>query len=159
MIVKGIGVWAGHFLIVVGLTDILDGWLARRTKQESPVGALLDPVADKILLCVAVIFLVARNDPGLSPTLATLILVREFFVSGLRAVLASFGVVMGAGRVGKIKTFFQFCGLVGLCWAIEWKHPFFSVGALVFLWSSVFLSYASMLKYSYIAYQELKSKM
>jgi len=67
-------------------------------------------------------------------------------------------VVMGAGRIGKMKTLFQISGLVGLMWAISSPIPFFIIGGQTLLWISVVLSYGSMAKYSWIAYRELRAK-
>jgi CDP-diacylglycerol--glycerol-3-phosphate 3-phosphatidyltransferase len=159
LIVRGEGWYAGFLIIIAGLSDILDGWIARHYKQESALGTLMDPVADKLLLCVGAIYLVARPEQHFSALVATLLLSREFFVTGLRAVLASVGVVMGAGRLGKFKTLFQISGLVGLMWAISEPIPFFIYGGQALLWISVVLSYGSMAKYSWIAYRELKTKL
>ena len=155
-IARGAGLWAAGLMILAGVSDVIDGWLARKHQQESAIGALMDPVADKILLCVAAIYLVARPDQPFSPLLATLLLAREFFVSGLRAVLANVGVVMGAGKLGKYKTLFQISGIVGLFLAMDFPIPFFDLGGKTLLWISVVLSYSSMIKYSWVAFQELK---
>lgn len=159
LIVRGEGWWAGFLIIIAGLSDILDGWVARHYKQESALGALMDPVADKLMLCVGSIYLVARPEQHFSALVATLLLSREFFVTGLRAVLAEAGLVMRAGRQGKAKTLFQISGLVGLMWAISSPIPFFIYGGQALLWISVGLSYSSMAKYSWIAYQHLKSTL
>jgi CDP-diacylglycerol--glycerol-3-phosphate 3-phosphatidyltransferase len=91
----------GIFL-VAALSDWLDGWLARRRGQVTTLGALLDPVADKLLTSAAFISLVEMD---LAPAWMVVIIVgREFAVSGLRSVAASHQVPFGASRWGKGKT-------------------------------------------------------
>lgn len=154
--------WAVTTLTVAGLSDVVDGWYARRFKQESAFGKLLDPVADKIVLCVAVLFLVARNDGILNPWLGTLLLAREFFITGLRAIAASAGIVIAASQMGKMKTLFQMIGLgcviVGDAWrpfADGTPVPGRLLGSIL-LWVSVVLSYWSMSKYLALVYAKMK---
>ncbi|MEO5666436.1 MAG: CDP-diacylglycerol--glycerol-3-phosphate 3-phosphatidyltransferase [Bdellovibrionota bacterium] len=166
LVEKGYGEWGLVVLILAGLTDLFDGYFARRLRQESDVGRLMDPVADKIFLCVAVIFLMARSpypsilnpDPNLSPWLAVLLLAREFLVTGLRAMAASVGMIIAAGQVGKIKTVLQFVGLgcIMLGGTIG-EISLFSCGEVI-LWASVVLSYWSMSTYSYRVYLAFKAK-
>lgn len=94
----------GLFLLA-SLTDVADGWLARRRRQVSRLGILLDPIADKILISSAFISLVENR---LAPAWAVVIVVgREFAVSGLRAVAAAEGWAIPASRAGKLKMFSQ----------------------------------------------------
>jgi len=96
----------GVFLLAA-LTDLLDGWLARRFKLETRLGKLLDPAADKILMAAAFISLVELN-PGLVPAwMVVAIISRELAVSGLRSFAAAEHLVIGASFAGKIKTFVQ----------------------------------------------------
>ncbi len=94
--------------IVAALTDIVDGWLARRGAQVTRVGKLLDPLADKLLVATALIVLLAV---GRIPTWATALVVvivgRELAVTGLRGLASAGGRVMAASGLGKIKTVFQ----------------------------------------------------
>jgi len=162
----GMGGWGLVVLIIAGLTDLFDGYFARRWRQESDVGKLMDPVADKIFLCVAVIFLLARDpypsvlnpDPNLSPWLAVLLLAREFLVTGLRAMAASVGMILAAGQVGKIKTLLQFVGLGAVMLGGHvGELSLYSVGELC-LWFSIIMSYWSMTTYSYNVYLAFKAK-
>src|ERR671919_2671444 len=87
--------------LFAAITDVLDGWIARRRKQVSRFGILLDPIADKLLISAAFISLVENT---LAPAWAVCIIVgREFAVSGLRSVAAADGVVISASRMGKFK--------------------------------------------------------
>jgi CDP-diacylglycerol--glycerol-3-phosphate 3-phosphatidyltransferase len=94
----------GLFLLAA-LTDFLDGFLARRNKQVTNLGKLLDPAADKILTSAAFISLV---ELGLAPAwMVVIIVAREFAVSTLRSVAASQNLVLAAATSGKIKTVLQ----------------------------------------------------
>lgn len=100
---------------VAAATDWLDGYLARKMGLVTPLGKLLDPLADKILVCAAFVFFSVQ---GFCPVWATaLIIAREFLVTGLRQIAVEAGQVLAADRLGKWKTTFQltFC-ITGLVW-------------------------------------------
>ncbi len=98
--------------LVASLTDILDGHLARRRKQVSKFGALLDPIADKLLVSAALIVLVEKN---LAPAWAVVVIIgREFVVTGLRSIAATEGIVISAQKVGKLKMWAQCVAIVAL---------------------------------------------
>ncbi|MBX7174881.1 MAG: CDP-diacylglycerol--glycerol-3-phosphate 3-phosphatidyltransferase [Pyrinomonadaceae bacterium] len=98
--------------LTASLTDILDGHLARRRNQVSKLGALLDPVADKLLVSAALIALVEKH---LAPAWAVVIILgREFAVTGLRSVAASEGLIIHAQKIGKIKMWAQCVAIVAL---------------------------------------------
>jgi len=104
------------FAILAGLTDLLDGWLARRYHVESDFGKLMDPLADKIFMTTAFIMLVGK---GLLPGwVAVAVLSREFLVTGLRLLATNKGEVIPADRTGKLKTFLQMMFLIfgGILW-------------------------------------------
>lgn len=87
------------------LTDWVDGWIARRNNLVSDLGKLLDPLADKILICAAFLLLLER---GFVPLWAVVIIMaREFLVTGLRALIAARGAVLAAASSGKWKTLAQ----------------------------------------------------
>src|SRR5437762_9971437 len=91
--------------LTAALTDMLDGWLARRWQQISRLGILLDPIADKLLISSAFISLVENR---LAPAWAVVIIIgREFAVSGLRSIAASEGWMIAASPMGKFKMFSQ----------------------------------------------------
>ncbi|HTP87351.1 MAG TPA: CDP-diacylglycerol--glycerol-3-phosphate 3-phosphatidyltransferase [Bryobacteraceae bacterium] len=92
------------FLVAAG-TDLLDGWLARRWKQITTVGTLLDPIADKLLISAALISLVQIR---LVPAWIVIVIIgREFAVSGLRSIAAAEGYTIRASELGKTKMLMQ----------------------------------------------------
>ena len=94
--------------VLASFTDFVDGFLARILKQQSRLGEMLDPIADKIIVVTALILLV--KDDTISNTniiAAIIILCREILVSGLREYLAKFKLKMPVSQLAKVKTFFQ----------------------------------------------------
>ena len=97
--------WATAVFVVAMATDQIDGWLARRRGTSSPLGKLLDPVADKVLVLAALVMLVGE---GVAPGwMVALIVVREILVSGLRLAAVERGVVLAARDLGRAKTWTQ----------------------------------------------------
>lgn len=113
---------AGHWIalvsfVVAAISDFVDGWLARKLGLVTPMGKLMDPLADKVLVCSAFVYLSAE---GLCPVWVTVvILAREFLVTGLRQIAVEAGQVMAADRLGKWKTGLQltFC-ITCLVWFV-----------------------------------------
>ena len=107
--------------LVASMTDIFDGYLARRRNQVSTLGKFLDPIADKLLVSAALIVLVEKH---LAPSWAVVIILgREFIVTGLRSIAASEGLVIEAQRVGKIKMWAQCVAIVALLVAAANGNP------------------------------------
>jgi CDP-diacylglycerol--glycerol-3-phosphate 3-phosphatidyltransferase len=97
--------WATGVFIVAMTTDWFDGRIARRHGRSSPLGSLLDPVADKLLVLTVLIVLI---DQGIFPGwMVAAIVAREFLVSGLRLAAMERGVIMHARDLGKLKTWSQ----------------------------------------------------
>jgi len=114
--------WATAVFIVAMATDQVDGWLARRRNQTSLFGALLDPVADKCLVLVALVMLVAE---GVAPAwMVGAIVAREIAVSGLRLAAIERAVVIAARDLGKLKTWAQSVAVAvgGLAAAGAWDE-------------------------------------
>jgi cardiolipin synthase len=105
--------------VLAAVTDFLDGWIARKFKVESLLGAILDPIADKVLVAGAIVGLVAAGQVDLAWP-GGLILFREFAISALREVLAPRGLRLPVTLLAKGKTSLQLCGLgvamAGLIW-------------------------------------------
>ena len=103
---------AAVIFLVASLTDLLDGYLARRRKEVTQFGKFLDPVADKLLIVSALILLVAN---GRVPAwLAIVIIGREFAVTAFRAIASSEGVIIAAEGTGKYKMFLQTVAIIFL---------------------------------------------
>ncbi len=115
--------------VIAAISDFVDGWLARKMGLVTPLGKLMDPLADKILVSAAFVFL---TEKLLCPVWVTaLIIGREFMVTGLRQIAVEAGQVIAADRLGKWKTGFQltFC-ITGLVWLtvdhMTVSHPILS---------------------------------
>jgi CDP-diacylglycerol--glycerol-3-phosphate 3-phosphatidyltransferase len=94
--------------IVAAVSDLVDGWLARRGQQVTSIGKLLDPLADKLLVSTALIVLVAADRiPVWATWMVVVIVGRELAVTGLRGIASAGGRVMGASWLGKAKTLTQ----------------------------------------------------
>jgi CDP-diacylglycerol--glycerol-3-phosphate 3-phosphatidyltransferase len=104
--------WAAIVYSAAAITDLLDGWLARRMNVVSVLGKFLDPLADKLLVMASLVWMVPM---GRIPEWAVvLLLAREISVTGLRGIASSEGVVIAAGEGGKSKTALQMIGILAL---------------------------------------------
>ena len=103
------GDWIPFFIFVLAsFTDFLDGLLARLYKEESKLGELLDPIADKIIISSALVLLVMDNTiESYEVIAAIIIMIREILISGLREFLAKVQITMPVTRLAKFKTFIQ----------------------------------------------------
>ena len=112
--------WAFWAFVVAAVTDFFDGWLARSLGATSVWGAILDPIADKVLVCAAVLGLLAlaANPPIVIP--AALILFREFTVSALREVAAGKGIRLPVTLLAKWKTTLQLIALGAELFVAAW---------------------------------------
>jgi CDP-diacylglycerol--glycerol-3-phosphate 3-phosphatidyltransferase len=113
---------ASGVFILASITDGLDGYLARRRKQITTLGMLLDPLADKLMVTAAYIILVAYNPRIVPPWIAVIIIGREFLVSGLRSIAASEGFTIDASEIGKLKTVIQIVSVVSAILAHRWNY-------------------------------------
>jgi CDP-diacylglycerol--glycerol-3-phosphate 3-phosphatidyltransferase len=104
--------WAAVVFTLAAITDILDGWLARRMNVVSVLGKFLDPLADKLIVMASLVWMVPMGR--ISGWIVIVLLAREISVTGLRSVAASEGVVIAAGSEGKTKTALQMIGIVAL---------------------------------------------
>jgi CDP-diacylglycerol--glycerol-3-phosphate 3-phosphatidyltransferase len=103
---------AAAVFALAALTDGLDGYIARRRKEITTFGKLMDPLADKLLITAALVSLVSLNR--LAAWIAMVIIAREFAVTGLRSVAAERGVVIAASWLGKVKTALQVLAVFAL---------------------------------------------
>ena len=142
---------AGLFL-AAALTDLLDGYLARRRKQVTTLGRLLDPIADKLLIASALIALVQLNIA--KAWMVAIIIGREFVVSGLRSIAAHEGFSIDVSRLGKGKMVTQVAAVVGLILGYRYGG-WVEATAGILLWAVVFFALVSMLQY----FREFWSKL
>jgi CDP-diacylglycerol--glycerol-3-phosphate 3-phosphatidyltransferase len=106
------GFWAALVFTGAAITDVLDGYLARKLGVVSVLGKLIDPLADKLIVMACLIWMVKM---GRMPAWAVIVLLaREFSVTSLRSVAASEGVIISAGQEGKTKTALQMLGIIVL---------------------------------------------
>jgi CDP-diacylglycerol--glycerol-3-phosphate 3-phosphatidyltransferase len=124
-------------------TDLLDGYLARRWKQVTTIGTLLDPIADKLLVSAALISLVQVGV--IRSWLVVLLVGREFAVSGLRSIASAEGYTIQANELGKTKTFFQVVAISFLLLSI--RHTGMAQWATLSLYVVVFFSVVSAISY------------
>jgi CDP-diacylglycerol--glycerol-3-phosphate 3-phosphatidyltransferase/cardiolipin synthase len=136
--------WSAFSLFVLaGVTDWLDGYLARMWAQQSTLGRMLDPIADKLLVGAVLMMLVHDNTiTGWSIWAAIIILVREILVSGLREFLAELNVKVHVTQLAKWKTTMQMIALAVLLAgpAAEKIVPGIMIGGLVLLWIAALLT-------------------
>jgi CDP-diacylglycerol---glycerol-3-phosphate 3-phosphatidyltransferase len=130
------------FLSAAG-TDLLDGYLARRWKQVTTIGTLLDPIADKLLISAALISLVqVRQLPG---WMAILIISREFAVSGLRSIAAAEGYTIRASDLGKTKMLAQVIAISVMLLSGQYHN--LRLAAMILMWTVVFFALLSAVSY------------
>jgi CDP-diacylglycerol--glycerol-3-phosphate 3-phosphatidyltransferase len=129
--------------LAAAVTDLLDGYLARKWHQITTVGTLLDPIADKLLVSATLIALVQRQVvPG---WMAILIIGREFAISGLRSIAAAEGYVIRASDLGKTKLVTQVAAISLAILSI--RHTEWRWAALAFMWIVVFFALLSAFLY------------
>lgn len=138
---------------LASVTDFLDGYLARKTGQITKFGIILDPIADKFLIISALILLV--DMARLSAWIAIAIIVREFLVTGLRAVALSKDIVIPAELGGKLKTFSQITAILCLIISMNiFGIDLYDVG-IVFIWIALVLSVVSGVQYTVSFWKKL----
>ena len=104
------GFWSAIVFTLAAITDILDGYLARKLGVVSVLGKLIDPLADKLIVMASLVWMAPM---GRMPVWAVIVLLtREFSVTALRSVAASEGVIISAGQEGKTKTALQMVGII-----------------------------------------------
>jgi CDP-diacylglycerol--glycerol-3-phosphate 3-phosphatidyltransferase len=120
------------------VTDILDGFFARRYGTVTVLGKFLDPLADKILVSVTLIALIPF---GRVPSwMVMVIIAREIAITGLRSIAVTQGIVIQAGVLGKYKTVFQAVAVSSLCLHYEYFDIDFHVVGMLFLWVALVLT-------------------
>ena len=127
---------AAAVFVIASLTDMLDGYIARKYNMITDFGKLMDPLADKLLVTAALVALVELGD--IQSWMVIVILSREFTVSILRAVAASSGKVIAASKWGKAKTIVQMIAII----AILFKNQPFEILNIPFAQGALYLAVA-----------------
>ena len=142
--------WINYFaaliFVIASVTDFFDGYIARCWDQKTKLGAILDPLADKMLILAAFLGLMMLGRA--SAWAVYLILVREFFITGFRVVMASDGVEVAASMAGKVKTVSQMFAVGFLL--MSWP------GGELLLWIAVALTLYSGFEYIFAYVKAMK---
>jgi CDP-diacylglycerol--glycerol-3-phosphate 3-phosphatidyltransferase len=128
--------------VLASITDWLDGYLARKNTLVTDFGKFMDPIADKLLVCSAMICLVEKNV--LAAWIVIIIIGREFIISGFRLVASDKGTVIAASYWGKFKTVFQMIMVILLILDLG---GIFTVIAQVVTWIALILTVISLIDY------------
>ena len=136
--------------ILCSVSDFLDGYLARKFNHESSLGKLLDPVADKMLLCSTILSIIVITNDYFIGLMGTLILIREFWVSGLREFTA-INNIQGASDVSylaKIKTSLQFIAIASFLFSLSYELSLGIFLSAFILFLSLLVSIKTALSYT-----------
>lgn len=141
---EGIWTWLSLLVFVVAsLTDLFDGKIARKYNLVTNFGKFADPLADKLLVCAAMICLVKLDR--IPAWIVIVIVSREFVISGLRLVAAESGVVIAAGIWGKVKTVFQMIMVIMMI--LNWQWFIFPILTQIVMWIALVLTIVSLVDY------------
>lgn len=137
---------SGVVFILAAMTDWFDGYLARKLNQSTPLGAFLDPVADKLMVAIALGLLIERFDSWVFTLPALVIIGREIVISALREWMAELGkrASVAVSFIGKVKTAAQMTAIIMFLvidmqtgWMLLLAYATFYVAAVLTLWSMV----------------------
>ena len=129
--------------IVASLTDLADGKIARKYNLVTNFGKFMDPLADKLLVCSAMICLVETKK--LAAWIVIIIIAREFIISGFRLVASDNGVVIAASYWGKFKTTFQMLMIIALI--LDFSNKYFQILSTVLVYVALILTVVSLIDY------------
>jgi CDP-diacylglycerol--glycerol-3-phosphate 3-phosphatidyltransferase len=140
---EGWNYYAAAIFFIADMTDIVDGYIARKRNMVTNFGKLMDPIADKLLFCAA--FVMMTHNGMLNPVLCIIFVGREIIVSGFRLVTANSGTVIAANWLGKLKSGLQVVAilatLLGNPIFSRWNFPFdigvMYTAAVFTVWSAV----------------------
>ena len=151
---------ATSIFFFAGISDWFDGYLARKLNQQSALGAFLDPLADKLMVVVALCLLIGKYpDNNWLLFSAIIILAREIIISSLREWMAALGKndIVVVSFAGKAKTFAQLWALGFLIYGKDlFDLPIFTIGIVLIVWAAILTLY-SMMTYLRAAWSTIKS--
>lgn len=139
---------------VASLTDMLDGKIARKYNLVTNFGKFMDPLADKLLVCTALICLTSMNR--LNVIVVLVIIAREFIISGFRLVASDNGIVIAASYWGKFKTVFQMLMIIVLI--LDIQNAGFQVLGVILTYVALILTVVSLIDYIVKNKQVLKEQ-
>ena len=134
---------AAAIFIVASLTDLLDGKITRKYNLVTNFGKFMDPLADKLLVCSAMICLIQTGQ--LAAWIVVIIIAREFIISGFRLIASDNGVVIAASYWGKFKTTFQMLMVIVLILNIQMS--FFQILGMILTYVALILTVVSLIDY------------
>ena len=134
---------ATAIFIVASLTDMADGKIARKYNLVTNFGKFMDPLADKLLVCSAMICLVEIDR--LAAWIVIVIIAREFIISGFRLVASDNGIVIAASYWGKFKTTFQMLMIIALI--LDFQNRYFQMLATALTYIALILTVVSLIDY------------
>jgi CDP-diacylglycerol--glycerol-3-phosphate 3-phosphatidyltransferase len=146
---------AGGIFIVAALTDLLDGYIARKHNLVTNFGKFMDPLADKLLVSSALICFVELKL--LAAWIVVIIIAREFIISGFRLIASDNGIVIAAGWWGKIKTNVQMVMSVMLIFNFD--HPVINILEQIAIYLALLLTVISLIDYMWNNRNVLKEKL
>lgn len=154
-------VWGVLILLIAAATDWADGYFARRRAQVTTLGILLDPIADKLLICAAFISLVGMHDKSghslVAPWMVVIIIGREFTIMGLRNIASAEGFTIAASTLGKTKMVLQVCAAAVLIAGA--RHPSLRTFGLILLWLVVISALVSAAQYFFRFWNQLDDRI
>ena len=153
-------IFAALIFAIAGITDWLDGYLARKLNQTSAFGAFLDPVADKLMVAVALVLLVKGNNFPYIAVPSAIIISREIAISALREWMAEIGkrTSVAVTYVGKIKTALQFTSIILLLSCDPEGFGMIKIAGYILLYLSALLTLWSMIVYLKAAFVTIHKK-
>jgi len=154
-------VWGVLILLAAAATDWADGYFARRNRQVTTLGILLDPIADKLLISAAFISLVGMQDSNghslVAPWMVVIIIGREFTILGLRNIASAEGFTIAASALGKTKMVLQVCAVAVLI--VGARHPSIRPVSTVLLWLVVVSALVSAAQYFHRFWNQLDDRI
>ena len=160
--------YAFFVFVFMSITDYLDGFLARKLKQQSDIGRFLDPIADKLLITSCLIAMIQTKFLGWIDILPSIVIIlRDIFVSGLRDYIAGYGAKIHVSKLAKYKTTLQMLSVAILIWgfpfgklsytAINIYEHIYTLGQSLLILAA-FISVITALDYCKVAFSLMRNE-
>lgn len=143
LLLNGYDLAATIIFVIASLTDLLDGKIARKYNLVTNFGKFMDPLADKLLVCSALICLIEMGR--LEAWIVCIIIAREFIISGFRLIASDNGIVIAASYWGKFKTTFQMVMVIVLM--LNFQNSIMIIIGNILIWVSLALTVISLVDY------------